>query len=90
MKINDLTCTSDACPTQYEGFLDDGRMVYIRYRWGYLSIRVSLNSTENVMVAVSSPEIYGEQLGDCLDGHLDHERLIEILNNIEYPPSKED
>lgn len=36
--IEHLTQTCGACPSQWEGELEDGRMLYIRYRWGYLSI----------------------------------------------------
>lgn len=34
----DLTC--GACPTQYEGVTNDGNTVYIRYRWGELTVQV--------------------------------------------------
>ncbi len=33
------TCT--ACPAQWEGTTDDGREVYVRYRFGHLSVALS-------------------------------------------------
>lgn len=34
-----LDCTCDACPEQYDMFIDDTQVGYIRYRWGYLACR---------------------------------------------------
>lgn len=32
-----LECTCSACPEQYNMFIDDTYVGYIRYRWGYLA-----------------------------------------------------
>lgn len=37
-RIKKLTKTCEACPSQWEGEFEDGSPVYIRYRWGYLSV----------------------------------------------------
>lgn len=34
-----LVCTCGACPEQYDMFIDDTLVGYIRYRWGYLACR---------------------------------------------------
>lgn len=34
-----LDCTCGACPEQYDMFIDDTQIGYIRYRWGYLACR---------------------------------------------------
>lgn len=34
-----LECTCGACPEQYDMFIDDTQVGYIRYRWGYLACR---------------------------------------------------
>jgi len=39
--IRQIECTCSACPTQYEGILDNGKMFYFRFRWGELSISES-------------------------------------------------
>jgi hypothetical protein len=45
IKIVKIRQTCVICPTQYEGKTDDDRPVYIRYRWGYLSVRVGDKGT---------------------------------------------
>lgn len=39
--LTHLVQTCDACPSQWDAETDDGRPVYIRYRWGFLSVRVA-------------------------------------------------
>ena len=78
IKVKELTQTCSVCPSQWEGTLTNGEELYIKYRYGYLSIRV--NGTE----------IWGDQLGDNLDGVLSQKKmkpyllkaLIEYSNNI--------
>jgi len=36
--VSRLIQTSERNPSQWEGLTDDGECVYIRYRWGHLSI----------------------------------------------------
>lgn len=71
-----LTC--GACPSQWEGYLEDGRMFYIRFRWGWLSICVSENPTEQVHEAMEN-EIYGQQISHNLDGVIDEIRVLYIM-----------
>jgi hypothetical protein len=37
-KIRKLVKTCERNPSQWEGEFDDGSPVYIRYRWGYLTV----------------------------------------------------
>lgn len=85
MKIINLECTCGACPTQYEGKLEDGRMFYFRYRWGYASLSVSPKESNDVYDAVSGEEVYGEQLSDEWDGVLEEAKVIEILDKVFGP-----
>jgi len=71
--------TCDSCPSQWEVKLMDGRMVYVRYRWGILSIRVSPKKTDNIMDAVDGKEILGEKLGAGFDGYLDDDTMKQYL-----------
>ena len=59
IQVKTLTQTCNACPSQWEGELTNGEELYIRYRWGYLSIRVN------------NKEIWGKTLGDDLNGYID-------------------
>lgn len=69
--------TSSVCPSQWNAKTNDGRKVYIRFRWGYLSVRVETDSYPGD--AVKGEEIFGKQLSDSLDGFLSEEQLCDIL-----------
>jgi hypothetical protein len=59
-----LRKTSNACPAQWEGETQDGEYIYIRYRWGELSIKVN------------SETVLEENIGDALDGVMDEAELM--------------
>jgi len=71
--------TCESCPSQWEVKLMDGRMLYIRYRWGILSIRASLKKTDDIMDAVNGKEIIGEKLGAGFDGYLSDNAMRRYL-----------
>jgi len=77
-KVKSLTQTCSACPSQWEGTLADGRMIYIRYRWGYLSVCVSPNPTCDVYDAVRGEEVFGDGMGGNLDGCLGEEEMLRV------------
>lgn len=68
MRVDNLHQTCSACPSQWEGKTDRGHNVYVRYRWGCLSVRVSLYPDGD---AVDGVEVYSEQIGDEYDGCID-------------------
>lgn len=45
----ELRCTCGASPEQYDAFLDDKQVGYIRLRWGFLSVRYPDNEGEAVL-----------------------------------------
>lgn len=61
-----LTQTCSACPSQWEGDTDKNEPVYIRFRWGYLSVEIGNES-------------FGWQISDGLDGILSFEELKKEL-----------
>ena len=63
--VKKLSKTCDACPSQWEGETTDGRVVYIRYRWGYLSAGIGADIGEAVR-----DNLYEEQIGGELDGYI--------------------
>ena len=71
--------TCECYPSQWEAKLMDGRMLYIRYRWGVLSIRASLKKTDNIMDAVNGEKIIEEKLGAGFDGYLDDNAMKQYL-----------
>lgn len=82
MKVIDLVQTCNGCHSQWEFKTDDDRMCYARYRWGYLSVRVSVDPGGSVNDAVRGIEIFGRQLGDKLDGFLCWESVLELIGDI--------
>lgn len=84
MKVEHLRQTCSACPSQWEFRTDEGHMVYVRYRWGFLSVSVSLEPTDNVYDAVGGLVIYGEQLqDDGLDGVIAWSEVHELIKDID-------
>lgn len=67
LKVIELKQTCNACPSQWDGKTDDGRILYVRYRWGYLSVCLG-QDTGDEYDGVRGEEIYGESVGDALDG----------------------
>lgn len=82
MKIKSIIQTSIACPSQWEITLTNGHMVYVRYRWGYLSMKISPEETTDIYDAVGGIEILGQQLSDSLHGVMDEKTMLEHFNKI--------
>ena len=82
LKVVKLEKTCRACPAQWEGKLEDGRMIYIRYRWGRLSIRVSKGAKSDIREAIRGEEILGIEHGDDLDGTMDFQTLVNLSAGI--------
>lgn len=68
MIVESVEQTCLACPSQWEGRLTDGRMFYVRYRWGHLSLSVSPGPTTDIFEAVDGEEVYSEATGSEYDG----------------------
>lgn len=79
MEITNVNCTCSACPSQWEITLKDGRMIYVRYRWGTLSIRISKEPTTDVGDAVGGDVLVYEQIGDEFDGSISYSEIQPYL-----------
>jgi hypothetical protein len=62
VNLTSLVQTCFACPSQWHAWDADGTYYYIRYRWGFLSVDKG---------DVMGEPIFGEQVGDDLDGSMD-------------------
>lgn len=84
MNIARIVQTCEACPSQWEGYLTDGRAFYVRFRYGHL--RMSVHPTyplaDDADVVV---EEYDE--GDRWAGDMPYEQLRDLLrqSGIEAP-----
>ena len=66
MKVKELKLTLDCCPTQYEGFTTDGNWIYVRYRWGVMTIDIW--EKENFKGKLIKR--FSKEIGPTLDGEL--------------------
>lgn len=72
MKVTDMDLEVPACPAIW-GCKVDGKPAYIRYRWGYLSLKLDEGK------GFANSEIIGEQIGDSFDGMIEEQKVIDWL-----------
>ena len=77
VRIVQLTKTCDSCPSQWEGETDTGKKVYIRFRWGGLSIGVGNTLSEAV-----KDDLWYDDISDDLDGTLSESEMIAALDGV--------
>lgn len=82
MLVKNLKQTCGACPSQWEFRTDNNRPVYVRYRYGYLSVCVG-DEDASLDSAVIADEIYGKQIGDDLDGFIGWDNVEKRISNID-------
>ena len=66
--VKDIKQTCSSCPSQWEGHTINGNKVYIRYRYGFLSVEIA------------NEQVFGKQLADGMDGVISWEKVKEIAN----------
>ncbi len=85
-KVLTLKKTCLACPSQWEGDIEDGRAVYARFRHGHLSVGIGGTVKEAVGNAMSDQALYEGDIGDGLDGFMDFDELKAHLRwLLEFP-----
>lgn len=85
-KVVALKNTSLACPSQWEGGLEDGRIIYARYRHGELSVGVADDIEKAVRNGMSDQALHMSHIGDGLDGFMDFDELkIQLHGLLEFP-----
>jgi len=73
MKLKSLIQTCRAAPSQWEGQLEDGRVVYIRYRWGSLQVGIG----EDLDEAISTRKHIWDGPND-FDGVMSEAKMLQI------------
>ena len=76
MLIVELTQTCSAAPSQWDARLDDGRVVYIRYRHGELTVQIGPEYA-SVMDVVGMEHWFQEDAGDKNGPIIDIEEVCE-------------
>jgi len=95
--ITKMIETCGGCPSQWDGWDKEGAYYYFRYRWGYLRIDKSPSEKEwvsGLSIAFGADPgptetIFGEQLGEGMDGILDYSDLKEHLKGLMELPDTE-
>lgn len=83
LRVASIVKTCEACPAQWEGHTIDLRPVYVRFRWGYLSVRIARLHEHD---AVGGREVFGKQIGGGLAGSMTGAELAEhTAGVIEWP-----
>lgn len=80
--ITAIKRTCYASPTQYEGKPDNGKMFYLRFRWGELSISESMQPTEDINDAVDGEVVLEHQTSNEWDGLLSPEQVEAYLSSL--------
>lgn len=70
----EMTCSES--PSQWSGFLTDGRPVYIRYRWGGLSVN------EGGTNGVDGDRTYYVDHGHEYDGRMSTEDMMTLTGGV--------
>jgi len=79
MKIKSIRSTGSCCPAQWEGITDKNEAIYIRYRWGRLTIQRS-KPNGTIRDAINEGKLlYSEQIGEECDGVIMLEEVLEII-----------
>lgn len=80
--VNEIEKTCEACPSQWEGTTDDDRCIYVRFRWGFLSVRIGSPGDKSEFAGVRGKEILRKQLGGSYHGILSYEELVKATSEI--------
>ncbi len=86
IKVN-RTCT--AAPSQWDGWTDDNRKVYIRFRRGWLSINVGDVGDDSEFAGVGGNLVYNQQIGNEFNSYLSYKELALCTMGFIVWPDKE-
>ena len=81
LEITKINRTCYACPSQWDATTKDDRQVYIRYRWGNLSVNVSKPKAKGEFAALDGDCVFCNQVGDGYDGMMEYADLKNILES---------
>jgi hypothetical protein len=85
--VTTLVRTCLRSPSQWQGQTSDGRVVYVRYRWGCLEIGIGTSLDDAIL---NSGKLFERRLGGRYDGSMEIDQLREAtLGLIEWPESYE-
>lgn len=82
-EVYDLRRTGIAAPSQWDGRINKRGSIYIRYRWGELTVRVSLTDGNAVAgTCIYKDDELGARIGDRLGSHMETGDMQKALDGI--------
>lgn len=91
--VTRIAKTCYCCPSQWEGLTDDNRQIYVRYRWGSLSITLGEANDMSRFAAVDGKEVMSaeivadDEMGAT--GFLTYAQLRELVAGLVTLPDAE-
>lgn len=87
IRVVQLVQTCVACPSQWDGMTDDGRKVYVRYRFAEGYVRVGAIGDHDEFAGVNGDVVaeFTEEGANEFDGCMSEERMKELTaDDIEW------
>jgi hypothetical protein len=85
-KVVALEQTSSVAPAQWEGELDDGRVLYAHYRRGQLNVGIGKDKDDAIGNSFPGKSLLSKYLGGELDGAMDFEDLrAQLYGLVDFP-----
>lgn len=86
MKVIKLEQTTTACPTQFEGQLENGHYIYIRYRGGFLlagsaKSEIDFWGNKNFVLRYN---IFNKSIGDQFDGWIKLDEIAQHITTLDF------
>jgi hypothetical protein len=89
-KVVALEQTSSVAPAQWEGELDDGRVLYAHYRRGQLNVGIGKDKDDAIGNSFPEKSLLSKYLGGELDGAMDFEDLrAQLYGLVDFPEGLE-
>lgn len=81
-RVVEVTKTTTACPAQWEGKLEDGCFLYIRFRHGRLYVGCGRTMEVAVWPEGDGSILLLKSVGDMYDGYMEFEELQEHTKHV--------
>jgi hypothetical protein len=76
---------SHACPTEWEGITDDGRHIYVRYRFSNFSVQIA----DTRRKASKGYELFRAKIGEEMSGTMGFDQMRDVTARIIQWPEVE-
>lgn len=85
--ISRIERTCYACPAQWDAWTDEGDYVYIRYRWGWLSVEIS--GDEREWEEDKHTILLEGEFGHQMSGFMSYDELRDVTKGVLVLPDEE-